>query len=501
MMLLCHNISSRLVLCSFTFLIALLHHDNALVQGETFFPSEDTYYGGDGGYPFTDHSSTARSLESMEIYANYCNGAGPFVSALKVKYASLETGAPIEAFTAHGNTASTLALNYVPEDGGERIVSMQIRHGGYIDNVRIETNYGRTFSAGSTTTGASLKTITFEEGEEFKYFEGRGSGLIDAIRIVSGPVPATPAPTLAPTIASTDAPVVDTAAVCLDETLTLLEAVQDDYPSNESIIESTINNKRTEIVDFDDASANALYERKCSENVTPGVYVELTYESECVNGENTVNVFVARQPRCYSQVCDLEVDEQALFEKYALRLTEERNGGGWTCTGQLVESGGGGSGCEYETTVLNGIDEVFKKNFEVETMVEEKTFLFIFPKAEKEVTFSSFTDPEVIGLEAACEEGGGTLRKAGYSTFLCGESATYVVTDFPVCLGLSCTAGDSYEAAITSQFQVKIVEADEQFKDTPDVVCTLTASSSKPLLGAATALGVSMLVAVWHLLM
>jgi hypothetical protein len=501
MMLLCRNISSRLVLCSFTFLIALLHHENAaLVQGETFFPSKDEYYGGTGGSAFTDHSSIARSLKSIEVYVGFKISV-PFgtsikvnkVSALKVKYASLTTGALIETFT-NGDASGEPDLEYVPQDG-ELIQSMQIGYEeGFVDSLQIQTNMGRTLSAAGDN-GDNLKVINFGQGNEFKYFEGRANLGINAIRIVSGPVPATPAPALAPV---TNAPVEDTAAVCLRETLTLLKGVQAFYPSDESIIESTINNKTTEIVDFDDASTNALYKKECSKD---GVYVELTYEAECVNGNEAVSVFVARQPRCYSQVCNLEVDEQALFEDYALRLTEERNGGGWTCTGQLLESGAGGSGCEYETSVLNGINEVFKKNFEVETMVEEKNFLFIFPKAEKEVTFPSFTDPEVIGLEAACEEGGGTLRKAGYSTFLCGESATYVVTDFPVCLGLSCAIGDSYNAAITSQFQAKIVEADEQFKDTPDVECTLTASSSKPLLGAAASLGVSMLAAVWHLLM
>jgi hypothetical protein len=115
------------------------------------------------------------------------------------------------------------------------------------------------------------------------------------------------------------------------------------------------------------------------------------------------------------------------------------------------------------------------------------------------VVFPSFTDPEVIvlGLKQGCSS---ILLKAGYSTFLGGESAEYVVANFLVCIGSSCIIGDSYKAAITSQFQAKIVKADKQFKDTPDVKCTLTASCLKPLLGMATGLGVSMLVAPWHLM-
>jgi hypothetical protein len=506
----CHsNISSsKLVLCSFTFLIALLHQDNALVQGAaiTLYPPEGSddypYYGGDsGGFPFSDSSSTPRQIKSLAVY--HRKKSGTFISGLKVEYKSLTSETLVDTFT-HGTTSdpATLAFSYTPGQG-ERITLMKVKYGSFVDSLEIETDGKQTFFAGGSG-GSALKTIYFAPGEEFKFFEGRAGTWLDGLRIATGPVPAvpaTPAPSAPPlTNPSTDAPI-DTTQSCLDNTLVILEGVQAIYPSNEKIIETILNNKTTEIVDFDDAGANALYEKECSKN-SAGVYVELTYESACVNGEYIINVFVARQPRCYSaQLCDLEVHEQALFEEYALRLTEERNGGGWSCTGQLLKNGID-SGCLYETMVLNDIDKVFTENFEVKAELKDSKFLFIFPKAEKEVTFPSFEDPEVISLGEACEEGGGILKKAGYSTFLCGENMEYVVHDFPVCIGNSCTIGavDSFKAAITSQFQAKIVKADERFKNTPNVKCTLTASSSKPLLGAATGFGVSMLAAVWHLL-
>ena len=129
----------------------------------------------------------------------------------------------------------------------------------------------------------------------------------------------------------------------MESTLTLLEATKEDYDdTNVRNTKFTVNGKETEIVDFaDNAGENAIFENSCED--AGGRYVKLNYEAICKKSSMTVRVLVKGHPRCYATVCKAD-DEQILFEDYTLRLTEERNDGDWTCTGELNEEVQTGTG-------------------------------------------------------------------------------------------------------------------------------------------------------------
>jgi hypothetical protein len=200
-------------------------------------------------------------------------------------------------------------------------------------------------------------------------------------------------------------------------------------------------------------------------------------------------VFVARQPRCYSQVCDLEVDEQALFEEYALRLTEKRNEGGWTCTGQLLEhtnAGSGYGGCG----VVTGMTSMAMK-----PVVTDKKLLVTFPSKEKKVEYSISAQ-----LYGACRSADGLLVDEDFkmtcTTGNGSDEATFEVINFRLCLASVCKDNEvAIDGAINIQFNDQMLDS-KHLDEAQDWTCIgsgVIATSIRVAVGAALALW-------WHLM-
>ena len=306
-----------------------------------------------------------------------------------------------------------------------------------------------------------------------------------SVPIGTMPITNPPMPTPGPT---------DTPTKCFKSTLDLIVAVNDYYPSNPEIVTMSVEDKEIEIVDFDDTAENAIYKIQCENE--KGRFVELNYKANCTKGSETVTVYVSRQPRCYATTACLKGDDLALFEEYALRLTEKRNGAGWACNGELKEHIS--TACQYQTDLINNLEPIFSSNFKVDTSVQDKKFLYIFTRLEQEVTFPSPEDQAVKAFGSACLAGGGVLDEVDHATFTCGDSYSFEVHGFPVCLGNSCEDDkDSYNDAVASQFQAKIVKAHAELNKTPDAICTLTSGSTA--LGAIAGIAVVLSAVVWQL--
>ena len=309
---------------------------------------------------------------------------------------------------------------------------------------------------------------------------------------------------------------------CLESTLALLEATKEDYDdTNVRNTKFTVNGKETEIVDFaDNAGENAIFENSCED--AGGRYVELNYDAICKKSSMTVTVLVKGHPRCYATVCKAD-DEQILFEDYTLRLTEERNDGDWTCTGELneeVQTGTGenppnpspppqevptGTGkskegdptlksgyqtvCEVETDLVN--ESLIAENYDVKPNVEDIKFLWIFTREQQRVTFLN-----AEAFRDACTEGSFKPVQVAQTNIACGE-AEFEVQDFSVCLGKSCRDDEQgYIDAIAAQFQKKMAGN----LPNPAAVCTMTSDALSASRGFI-AIGTMVLGLFWHLVL
>jgi hypothetical protein len=321
----------------------------------------------------------------------------------------------------------------------------------------------------------------------------------------------TEAPSKAPTIAS-----------CLESTFALLEATRADYNDTDvRITKLTLDGKETEIVDYAaNAGENAVFENTCK-NAGGGGYVELNYEAICKTPSRTVTVIVKRHPRCCATVCRPD-DKQILFEDFTLHLTEERNNGDWTCTGELkeeVQTGTGENpsrtpfeiltgtgtpdegdptlksevqtGCEVETDLVNDSKALVSENHGVKQKVEDIKFLWIFTREQQLVTFSN-----TEAFRDVCIEGGFKPVRVAQANIACGE-AEFEVQSFSVCLGNSCRDEEQgYMDAIAAQFQKKTAGN----LPNPEAVCTMTSDALSASRGFV-AVGTMVFGLFWHLVL
>ena len=330
----------------------------------------------------------------------------------------------------------------------------------------------------------------------------------------------TRAPTRAPTKPPSPIPSINPSMdPCLESTLALLEATRADYDdTGVRNNKFTVNGKESEIVDFTTNGAeNAVFKVSCEDE--GGRYVELKYEAICTTLSRTVTVIVQGHPRCYATVCKVD-DEQILFEDFTLRLTEERNNGDWTCTGELKEevltgtpgenpqevpTGTGKpkqevptlkqevqTGCEVETDLVNDSEALVRENYVVKPNVEDIKFLYIFTRVQQLVTF-----PNAEAFRDACTEGGFKPVQVAQSNIACDE-AEFEVQDFSVCLGKSCRDDEQgyIDAIAAAQFQKKMAGN----LPNPEAVCTMTSDALSASRGFI-AIGTMVLGLFWHLVL
>jgi hypothetical protein len=279
----------------------------------------------------------------------------------------------------------------------------------------------------------------------------------------------TPGPIAAPTTPAPVAPTISPAqASCLDDTLTILDAVDNEYNDTGVIPKHTnVNGTETQFVDYStNQGNNAVYQSACTDDDVGGVYKEITYKMECsttnaaTGATSTIDAYVVGHPRCYAAVCE-EADEQALLVKYSLHLTEERalkeDKGVWNCAGELTDDVPAGS-CQLETEAINKLPEVIIARVGLrEPTIEQKTFLFMFPKAEDVVTFQ-----DVPSFSSACTEKGYMSQAVASADVECvsesgsEETRGFDVKNFQVCLGSLCestsSTAEDVNGAIVSQF-------------------------------------------------
>ena len=307
----------------------------------------------------------------------------------------------------------------------------------------------------------------------------------------------TKAPTKSPSNPPTASPTPDS---CFESTHDLLEATKRDYDDkNVRNTKFNLDNKESEILDFTtNGEENAVFKNSCVD--AGGRYVELNYEAICKQeGVEPVNLFVSGHPRCYAKVCKAD-DEQTLFEKYTLKLTEERNSGDWTCEGKLTQEGQTGTGeqkqevqtgCEFETDLVNDSEALVRASYNFKPDVEVIKFMWIFDREQKLVTF-----PEAEAFRDACNNAGFKPVKVSQTNIACGD-AEFDVRDFSTCLGQSCRDDDQgyTDATVAAQFQEKM--ADELPK--PGDVCTITSGALSVSRGFIAA-GTMLFALYWHLI-
>ena len=285
---------------------------------------------------------------------------------------------------------------------------------------------------------------------------------------------------------------------CEKATHDLLLEIGGSYKTDDATYSSktTTNGIKHIVDDFSTNRANNLgYERACETN--DGEYVELTYTATCTFGQQTVELIVGGQPRCYAKLCE-EVNKQDLFLHYTLAPTAARanrargegsNSDAWKCTGELSSAP---STCDLETRQLNDRSEMIIAGSKIEPTVTNRKFLWIFDREEQLVTFSE--DSSFVSL---CTENGGTLFSMDEGNFKCGEEVSFAAQDFSICLGSSCGEEISRaNAAIAAQFRQKMIDADKLEKSVLECTMSMSGALSASI---GIALG-AMLAVVWQLM-
>lgn len=232
------------------------------------------------------------------------------------------------------------------------------------------------------------------------------------------------------------------------------------------------------------------YESVCQGN--GGTHVQLNLQAVCrgwkiasasagVVEEYDAKFVVGNRPRCYGVGCTPS-DDVGLLEQFTLRETERKwemkiPNTFWVCQGKLVntEDQSDFGVCAAETAAIGEVSVVDSTNNAIlpEVNNRKETSFFFFSKDVKDeyvATFKTSTS-ETAAYESKCTETGGSFSTVnGFSTVndlavqCVGISITaevyqtmkFEASDFPVCLGSSCTTLEETEDVETALMTKKL---------------------------------------------